>query len=236
MSTSPGRSLQLARQEPLAEQAYRALREQIATGELDPGQRLTERGLADWLGVSATPVREALRRLEQEGLIERTNPRTLSVVAHSDEVLRELLFARVVLRAALARFAADKITDQQIAELSEILTELQSCAETAPEEELLAIGARFDAVIVQAADSPAVQRLIDSAAVIGPRPRLRAVVAMRGPARDIGVRHLNVRQDIIDALAAHDADRVERLVRDHLLSSNSLLLASEAMPMGHGSD
>jgi len=227
MVISPSGSIQIERQQPLAEQAYCALREQIATGELDPGQRLTERSLADALGVSATPIREALRRLEQEGLIERTNQRTLSVVAHSDQVLRELLFARVVLRAALARFAAEKITDEQITELSEILSELRDRAETASEEELLAIGARFDAVIVRAADSAAVQRLINSAAVIGPRPRLQAVAAMRGRARETGLRHLSVRQDIIDALAAHDADRAEQLVRDHLLSSNSLLLASE---------
>src|SRR5258708_12772549 len=67
----------LERVDSLAERAYRALREQIATGGLAAGERVTERGLALRLGVSPTPVREALRRLEQERLIERAGPRHL---------------------------------------------------------------------------------------------------------------------------------------------------------------
>jgi len=61
----------LYRADSLAEQAYRAIREGIATGLGRAGERATERGLAARLTVSATPVREALRRLEQEGVIER---------------------------------------------------------------------------------------------------------------------------------------------------------------------
>ncbi len=83
----------LLRAESLAEQAYRAIREGIATGLFSAGERVTERGLATRLNVSATPVREALRRLEQEGLIERVSARQLRVVDHSSGTLRELLLA-----------------------------------------------------------------------------------------------------------------------------------------------
>src|SRR5580693_5108785 len=89
----------LYRADSLAEQAYRAIREGIATGLLRAGERVTERGLAARLNVSATPVREALRRLEQEGLIERVSARQLRVVDHSSDTLRELLLAGAALRA-----------------------------------------------------------------------------------------------------------------------------------------
>jgi DNA-binding GntR family transcriptional regulator len=104
----------LERLDSLAERAYRALREQIATGGLSPAVRVTERGLAMRLGVSPTPVREALRRLEQEQLVERISARQLRIAAHSEESLRELLYAEAVVRAAAARFATPKITAQTL--------------------------------------------------------------------------------------------------------------------------
>src|SRR5260370_30267332 len=89
----------LFRADSLAEQAYRAIREGIATGLFSAGERVTERGLAARLNVSATPVREALRRLEQEGLIERASARQLRAVDHSAGPLRELLLAGAARRS-----------------------------------------------------------------------------------------------------------------------------------------
>jgi DNA-binding GntR family transcriptional regulator len=63
----------------LADQAYRALRDEIISGRLKPGERLTERHLATRLGVSPTPIREALQRLEHEHLIQRTDTRRILV-------------------------------------------------------------------------------------------------------------------------------------------------------------
>jgi DNA-binding GntR family transcriptional regulator len=67
----------------LADQAYRALREDIIEGRLQPGERITERQLAERLGVSPTPVREALGRLEHEQLIERSGMRRIQVAEPS---------------------------------------------------------------------------------------------------------------------------------------------------------
>lgn len=215
--------MRLDRELPLSDRAYRALREQIAAGALMPGERLTERGLAVLLGVSPTPVREALRRLEQEGLITRAGPRTLQVVEHSNETLRELLFAEAVLRAAEARIAVAKIDDDGIARMTAAVERLASGADTT-EDELLATAASFDKELVAAAANPALRAMIESAAVVGHARRVRAVSAMRSSAREVGKRHLQAHQDILAAVIERDADAVETLVRAHLLSSADLLL------------
>jgi DNA-binding GntR family transcriptional regulator len=100
----------LERVDSLAERAYLSLREQIATGGLAPGERVTERALGLRLGVSATPIREALRRLEQERLVDRVTARQLRIAAHSEASLRELMYTEAVVRAAAARFATEKIS------------------------------------------------------------------------------------------------------------------------------
>src|SRR5882724_8942574 len=114
----------LERAESLGSRAYQALRQQIAVGGLAPGERVTERGLAARLGVSATPIREALRRLEQERLIERSGPRAITIAAHPEATLRELMYAETVIRAAAARFATAKITDRTLDEMQSLVDTL----------------------------------------------------------------------------------------------------------------
>src|SRR6202035_2419102 len=116
----------LFRADSLAEQAYRVIREGIATGLFSAGERVTERGLATRLNVSATPVREALRRLEQEGLIEPVSGRGLRVVDPSSGRLRELLLAGAALRAMEARFATSKITEAALDHMAALVEAMAS--------------------------------------------------------------------------------------------------------------
>ncbi len=215
----------LYRAQSLADQAYESLRERIATGELAPGQRLTERSLALLLGVSPTPVREALRRLEQEGLVERSDPRSLTVVDHSSESLAELQYAEIVLRAAVARFAATKIEERQVDVLRSLVTQLETLAADGRPEELLDAARRFDETVAEIADNAALANLCRSVEVVGRSRRLRAVALMQSKRQDVGLRHLQAHRDIVAALAAHDPDRAEQVVRAHLLSSRDLLLS-----------
>ena len=171
----------LGRAVPLAEQAYLAIREAIATRRIRPGERLTERGLAMLLGVSPTPVREALRRLAQEGLVERPTPRTLAVVEHSAEGLLELQYAEIMLRATLARIAAAKATQADIARLAGIVEDLEASAE-GDAVTVLGIAARFDQAVNDIADNPAITALYRTAEVFGQDRRIRSVELCRRPA------------------------------------------------------
>jgi DNA-binding GntR family transcriptional regulator len=88
---------------------YERLKAAIMSGELQPGQPLVETALAEWCGVSRTPIREALRRLQQDGLIDRTD-RGMTVRERSPEEILDIYDTRLVLEAMAGRVAADRRT------------------------------------------------------------------------------------------------------------------------------
>src|ERR1700761_7940442 len=101
----------------IADQVHAILRGQIISGELLPNQRLTERGLSATLGVSATPVREAISQLEYERLLVRIDGR-LYVAAPDARRLRELSLVQAALRGVAARLAAENASDAELAEIA----------------------------------------------------------------------------------------------------------------------
>jgi DNA-binding GntR family transcriptional regulator len=212
----------LLRVESLAEQAYRAIREGIATGLFEAGERVTERGLATRLSVSATPVREALRRLEQEGLIERVSARELRVVDHSSETLRELLLTGAVLRATEARIATYKITDAALDRMAALLEALAS-ERRMDDSERMRIAREFDMEIERAADNPTLRSMILSLSIIGQERRARYAQSMwLHP--EMGRSRVQGHRDILAAFRERDPDLVEQVFRRHATAGVELLL------------
>jgi len=212
----------LLRADSLAEQAYRAIREGIATGLFGAGERVTERGLATRLNVSATPVREALRRLEQEGLIERVSARQLRVVDHSTDTLRELLLTGVALRAMEARFAASKITDAALDRMAALVDALASGERTDISEQL-GMAREFDIEIERAADNPTLRTMILSLSIIGQERRARSLETLRMHP-EMGMRRVQGHRDILAALRSRDPDLVEQVFRSQATAGVELVL------------
>ncbi len=104
----------------LADQVFEHLENDILSGNYAKGEILTETRLSAELGVSRTPIREALRRLAQEHLIEETGKGSIVVGMNKDGV-RDILFIRSKLEGECAAYAAERITDEQLAALKEIL-------------------------------------------------------------------------------------------------------------------
>lgn len=102
---------------PLAQRAYVAVREAIDRGELEPGGRVSEYQVAGWLKISRTPAREALQRLESEGLLSYSPRRGLVVVHMDDEALDELYQAREIIEGTIARLAASNGSGPMIASI-----------------------------------------------------------------------------------------------------------------------
>ncbi|MFI5960489.1 GntR family transcriptional regulator [Cryptosporangium sp. NPDC051539] len=161
----------------LADRAYRSVRAAIVTGELRPGQKVTERGLAERLAVSPTPVREAIRRLEQDGLLERTGPRTVKVSNLGDTALQDLAEVEVALRGMVARFAARHATPDQLDNLDAILDESDDLrlvigqrlsngeVVTRNVNQLLDVMQRFNDAVSACASNPVLIRLLDQTRV-----------------------------------------------------------------------
>jgi DNA-binding GntR family transcriptional regulator len=225
MNSSPVRKLSTG--PSLADQAYAALREGITSGRFAPGQTLTERALAGDLGVSPTPVREAISRLEHERLLERDG-RALTVAAPGVDRLRELVRIEAALRGVAARIAAERATADEVAEIAAIHAQAQRVKQRGRAVEdvardVLASTRLFHAKIDQAAHNPMLADMIATATAFDWALRLRAASTLgrRYPAREGHKEHA----EILDALRARDGERAERLMVAHTLRTGQQFLA-----------
>lgn len=104
---------------PLRDVVFNTLREAILHGELQPGERLMEISLANRLGVSRTPVREAIRKLELEGLVIMVPRKGAQVAQITEKDLNDVLEVRLGLEELVMRFACERIDDEQLKEIAE---------------------------------------------------------------------------------------------------------------------
>lgn len=126
MSLKSGQIINIERQAaPLRQQVLEALRRAIVSGQLAPGQRLTERALIEMLAVSRTVIREALRQLEAEGLIEIIPNKGPVVRQLSAAEAKDLYRIRAVLEGLAARLFAENATDAMVAELAIALKDVE---------------------------------------------------------------------------------------------------------------
>jgi DNA-binding GntR family transcriptional regulator len=209
----------------LSDQAYRALREMITSGDLASGQRVTERSLAAELGVSPTPIREALRRLEHERLMERPDGRTLQVADPSPRTLYEMNLIEAVLRGTAARLATENATDAELAAIEQTFRKTLAAvrgSRSTRAEKTLALTSRFHQLIDRAAHNETLADMIATATAFRVTARRRAVERLgdQYPVEAAEGQH----QAIVDALLARDGDRAEQLMRAHTYESGEFRL------------
>jgi DNA-binding GntR family transcriptional regulator len=197
----------------LADQAYDVLRGMITSGELAPAERLTERGLAQRLGVSPTPVREAISRLLHERLLVRIDGRTLHVVAPSIRRLHEMSLIHAALSGVAARLAAQNASAEELADLARVHRESSKRSSRRTPDTGASARHEFHRLIVHSSHSPSVIDMIETAEAFGRPFRLRAQQAAGAGAR---IEHaIHEHEAIVEALLARDAERAEALVREH---------------------
>lgn len=190
------------------------VREMIITGQLAANAPLRQRDLAEQFGVSPTPVREALRRLEAEGLVRVDLHRGATVIEGSFGPSEENNWVRAALEPFAARLAAVRINREEIAALDEIHHDLthppDMDASTNDDGDFHELNRRFHFGIYEAARSPlllALLRLLWQSFLLGP-----PTVQSRGES-------LASHQAILDALRRHDPDAAERETRRHILEA-----------------
>ena len=145
---------------PLRDVVFESLREAILGGQLKPGQRLMEVQLAEQLGVSRTPVREAIRKLELEGLVVMLPRKGAYVANMSLKDIMDVLEIRSSLEGMAAFLAAERINDEDLKHLKEIAGELGQNESNI--EELLKKDVEFHECIFKATNNKKLHQLINS--------------------------------------------------------------------------
>jgi DNA-binding GntR family transcriptional regulator len=185
------------------------LRDRILTGRLESGQRLVEAQIAEELGVSRYPVREALRRLEVEGLVVH-RPRRGAVVAEVSSAEADwLLEARGALEELAAGLAARRRLPDQVEQLRDCVAAGLAAVDAGTLDELPALNSRFHATIATAAANPYLAQMTDAL-----RDRVEWIYAgkIRARAAESWAEHA----EIAEAIADGDADLARLLSRRHL--------------------
>jgi DNA-binding GntR family transcriptional regulator len=186
--------------ERLSQRAYQAIRVSLQNGELQPGQRLILRPLASKLGLSATPVREALLRLVSEQALGLDERNSVLVPMLGGEDLDELEELRTDLEGRAAAVAARMATPAQLAELTVLQDELEESGRDGDVEGALTINSLFHRTILQLSRRPTLLRVVD-----GVQARLGPVLAMtREAALDRHDEHPH--RAVLRALEARDAE------------------------------
>jgi DNA-binding GntR family transcriptional regulator len=126
---------------------YERLKDAILSEQFKPGHHLKERELAKLYGISTTPLKEALRRLEQEGLVTTSARRGTFVSADIMNSIEEINWARSALEGVAARLAALKISDVEISQLAEIIEQMRAFTEQKNAEQLLILNGDFHKLI-----------------------------------------------------------------------------------------
>ena len=201
----------------LREQIKDVILQRIVAGEYSPGARLVETRIAQELGVSQAPVREALRDLEQLGCIVHEPFRGCSVRAFSAEDLLEAFPVRAALEALAARLAAERITEDELLQLAELLDRMRGAAQRGDAHDQSQANASFHATIVHAARNATLERQWSFL-----EPYSRTYLTVSQPGTDLlamSERHV----PILEALRARDAEAAAAAMHQHLMDAAELL-------------
>ena len=191
--------------------------QRIVEGSLEPGSRIVETRIAQELGVSQAPVREALRDLEQLGCVVHEPNRGCSVRAFSAEELLEAFPVRAALEALAARLAAERITTAELAELDELLERMRRAARGGDAHEQSQANASFHATVVRAARNRTLERQWQML-----EPYSRTYLTVSRPGIDL-VHRSDRHVPVLDALRRRDRAKAAKAMEEHLLGAADLL-------------
>jgi DNA-binding GntR family transcriptional regulator len=192
-----------------AEAVYQALRHGIVHGSLAPGERLRSDALANEMRVSRTPVREALRKLEAEGLVAHSGAR-LVVRAFSEQDLTELFYVREALEGMAARLAAENATPSEIAQIRELLEDMETVRRRGDVAALRRLTGEFHQSVCRASHN---NRLLHSLQSLLDHVRQIRTSTLYGEGRP--ARALEEHRALLAAIEVRDGDRAEALAREH---------------------
>ena len=202
------------RQHSIRPQVYATLREAIVRLQFKPGDLLSEKDIAQQLGASRTPVREALIQLAQEGLVEIFPQIGTRVSKLKITEIMEALFIREALECAAARLAATRMTPADLEKLRGTVDAHRRAQEEGDLDAIAALDEEFHRLIIERSGFPHIWRLICSA-----RAHLMRLRNLTVPQLGTAARTVRFHTEIVDGLASGDPAAAERYMRAHQASN-----------------
>lgn len=196
---------------PLRDVVFNTLRNAILKGELEPGERLMEIKLAEKLGVSRTPIREAIRKLELEGLVVMTPRKSAEVARITEEDLTDVLEVRRVLEELAIDLSCQNITDDIIAELEDNLVRFKAAVKKNDITEIATMDVEFHETIYKSTGNKRLIQILNNLREQMYRYRLEYIKDKQ--TRDnLVIEH----RGIIDALKNRDNINGKKAILNHI--------------------
>jgi DNA-binding GntR family transcriptional regulator len=205
----------------LRDAAYRAIRDAIVDGTLAPGERLNDADLVSWLGVSRTPIREALSRLEQAGLVHSKPGRFTIVTPLSARETRAAQSVAAAMHELAVREAVPVLSEDELDAMRAANERFASAFRRNDAEAALAADDQFHEVAVAASANPAIRSVLEQVT-----PVLRRVERLRFSSLS-GRASVRLHDEIIELCAAGDADRAALATRVNWQTLEPLLDAAD---------
>lgn len=197
---------------------YETLKEDILSEQYEAGFHLRERELAKTFGVSTTPLKEALRRLEQEGLVYTLARKGTFVSKSIMSSVEEINWARSSLEGVAARLAAMKITEKELEQLEAIIEKMAIYTEEKNSEELMKLNLIYHQLIRKAAKNDYIAQQIEAVRSFDRYTRKKALAHTKEIERAYQDHHR-----IFEKIKAHDLDGSEEAMRNHIRRTASFV-------------
>jgi DNA-binding GntR family transcriptional regulator len=198
----------------LREVAYDRLKDAIRHADVPPGELLSENRISKLLGISRTPVREALQMLSQEGLVEISPGRGVTVAARSFREILDVLFIRLIIESKLTRLAAENMSPEQVASLWEYLQTMEQAVEDGDRQAWSIADTAWHEILSDACPNQLLGEL-----VLQMRNRIHRYASIDHKLKLEQLRNGTAEHRIIvEAIAAGDAQAAAAAMHEHLES------------------
>ena len=194
--------------------AYEKIKEAILTFQFLPNDALVEGELASQLGISKTPVRDALMRLEKEGLVTRVPYKGTYVSDINNQDMANIFHIRIVLEGLAIQLATDLLTEEDFQKMEKLIAEHAEALKKGDVRGVSRINTEFHNIIVNRCSNPRLQQMLHN--LDDHLKRYRLLSISQGMRTEKSVPE---HQAILDALRAHDSRRAEEAMQNHLTSA-----------------
>ena len=204
---------------PLREVVSETMREAIVNGTLKPGERLMEIQLAEELGVSRTPVREAIRKLELEGFVVMIPRRGTYVAGLSIKDINEVFEIRTALDVLAAGLAAERITEEELEQMERLMVEIGEHIDKGDMGAIITLDSEFHDILYKASRNDRLVGIINN--LREQFTRFRSIsIAYPGRLKNTLEEH----RQLVEAIAQRNSDVAQQLAREHMENAEQTLL------------